>query len=82
MEGKMTLSNAIRKRITELAKEKGISINMVATLAGIPHTTLLAFMNYTSNDPRATTLLHICEAFEIELKEFFNAPVFKEVIDE
>ena len=65
----MTLSNAIRKRITELAKEKGISINMVATLAGIPHTTLLAFMNCTSNDPRATTLLHICEAFEIELKE-------------
>lgn len=31
----MTLSNAIRKRITELAKEKGISINMVATLAGM-----------------------------------------------
>ena len=55
---------------------------MVATLAGIPHTTLLAFMNCTSNDPRATTLLHICEAFEIELKEFFDAPVFKEVIDE
>ena len=78
----MTLSNAIRKRITELAKEKGISINMVATLAGIPHTTLLALMNCKRNDPRETTLLQKWEDFEIELKEFFDAPVFKEVIDE
>ena len=32
VEGKMTLSNAIRKRITELAKEKGISIPLYLPL--------------------------------------------------
>lgn len=78
----MTLSNAIRERIRELALERGITINMISTLAGIPHTTLLAFMNNTSNNPRIATLLHICEGLEIELKEFFDAPVFKEIIDE
>lgn len=78
----MTLSDAIRKRIKELAQEKGITINMVATLAGIPHTTLLSFMNNTSNNPRITTLLHICEAFDMELKDFFDSPLLKDVIDE
>ena len=78
----MTLENAIRKRIVELAEEKNITINMVSTLAGLTHTTLLSFMNSETHDPRISTLLHICEAFDIELREFFNSPIFKNVIDE
>ena len=75
----MTLENAIRKRIIELAEEKNITINMVSTLAGLTHTTLLSFMNNETHDPRISTLLHICEAFDIELREFFNSPIFKNV---
>lgn len=67
----MTLENAIRKRIIELAKENDISINKVSTLAGLTHTTLLSFMNNETHDPRISTLLHICEAFDIDLMEFF-----------
>ena len=78
----MSLENAIRKRIIELAEERNITINMVSTLAGLTHTTLLSFMNNETHDPRISTLLHICEAFDIELKEFFNSPIFKNVIDE
>ncbi|MCI8276499.1 MAG: helix-turn-helix transcriptional regulator [Clostridia bacterium] len=78
----MTLETAIRKRIKELANQNNITINKVSTLAGLTHTTLLAFMNGETHDPRISTLLHICEAFEIDLKEFFNAPIFRNVIDE
>lgn len=78
----MSLENAIRKRIIELAEERNITINMVSTLAGLTHTTLLSFMNNETHDPRISTLLHICEAFDIELREFFNSPIFKNVIDE
>ena len=78
----MSLENAIRKRIIELAEERNITINMVSTLAGLTHTTLLSFMNSETHDPRISTLLHICEAFDIELREFFNSPIFKNVIDE
>ena len=41
----LTLEQAIRKRIIELAKERNITINKVSTLSGLPHTTLLSFMN-------------------------------------
>ena len=78
----MTLENAIRNRIIELSKKENITINKVSTLAGLNHTTLLAFMNNETHDPRISTLLHICEAFDIDLKEFFNSPIFKNVLDE
>ncbi len=78
----MTLENAIRKRIDELSKKNNITINKVSTLAGLTHTTLLAFMNKETHDPRISTLLHICEAFNIDLKDFFSSPIFENVIDE
>lgn len=78
----MLLEEAIRKRINKLAKEKGITINKVSTLAGMTHTTLLSFMNEETHDPRISTLLHVCEALDIELSEFFNDAIFKNVVEE
>lgn len=78
----LTLEQAIRNRILDLAKERNLTINKVSTLSGMPHTTLLLFMNNETHDPRISTLLHICEAFNIDLKNFFNSPIFNDVIDE
>ena len=78
----LTLEKAIRTRILNLAKERNLTINKVSMLSGMPHTTLLLFMNNETHDPRISTLLHICEAFDIDLKEFFNSPIFKNVLDE
>ena len=78
----MTLENAIRKRIYELSQEKNITIHKVSTLAGLPHTTLLSFMNKETHNPRISTLLHICEAMNITLSDFFNSPLFNDVKDE
>lgn len=78
----LTLEQAIRTRILNLAKERNLTINKVSMLSGMPHTTWLLFMNNETHDPRISTLLHICEAFDIDLKEFFNSPIFKNVLDE
>lgn len=78
----LSLEQAIRARILNLAKEKNLTINKVSMLSGMPHTTLLLFMNNETHDPRISTLLHICEAFDIDLKEFFNSSLFKNVIEE
>lgn len=75
----ITLEKAIRTRIFNLAKERNITINKVATLSGLPHTTLLFFMNEETHDPRISTLLHICEAFDISLNDFFNDELFNAV---
>ena len=78
----MNLEEAIRKRIIDLKKKNNITINKVSTLAGLPHTTLLSFMNNNAHDPRISTLLHICEAFNITLTEFFDDKLFLDIKDE
>ena len=75
----MSLEQAIRIRIYNLAKEKNITINKVSTLSGLPHTTLLSFMNEETHDPRISTLLHICEAFDISLNDFFTDKLFNDI---
>ena len=75
----MSLEQAIRIRIYNLAKEKNITINKVSTLSGLPHTTLLSFMNEETHDPRISTLLHICEAFNISLNDFFKDELFNDI---
>ncbi len=75
----MQLSDAIRQRIFELMKQNNIkSINAVNNLAGISNT-LHDFMNGDIELIKIDTLLHICEAFNIELYEFFQNPLFKDV---
>ena len=78
----LSLEQAIRKRIINLAKENNITINKVSTLSGLPHTTLLSFINEETHDPRISTLLHICEAFSISLNDFFNDSLFNEIKSE
>ena len=75
----MQLSDAIRKRIRELMKENNIkSINAVSNLAGISNT-LNDFMLGKIELLKLDTLLHICEAFHLELYQFFQNPLFNDV---
>lgn len=78
----LSLEEAIRIRILNLAKSKNITINKVSTLSGLPHTTLLSFMNNDTHDPRMSTILHICEAFDITLDKFFNDKLFDDIKSE
>ncbi|MCL2860324.1 MAG: helix-turn-helix domain-containing protein [Oscillospiraceae bacterium] len=75
----MLLADAVRKRIIKLAKERKITLNKLATLSGITYSTLNTFMLKETNNPTISTLLHICEGLNIELKEFFDDVVFRDV---
>lgn len=51
-------------------------------LSGIPCSTISTFMSGKTELIKIDTLLHICEGFGIELKDFFDSPLFKDVISE
>ena len=75
----MTLSNAIRKKIENLLKENDMNIWKLYKATGVPASTLSYFMSGKRELINLKTLLHICEGFNIELKDFFDDPVFKDV---
>lgn len=78
----MQLSTAIRQRIVNLCIERNITLNQLATAAGISYSTLSSFLNGQSQDPQISTILHICEGLDIQLYEFFKDDLFLDVIFE
>ena len=78
----MELTEAITKRIIELQKQRKINSSKLALRAGLSDSTVSDVIRGVTRAPQISTLLHICEGFDIELKDFFDSEIFKDVIDE
>lgn len=78
----MTLSNAVKQRIINLASERKITLHKLALESGVPYSTLSSFLNGKCTSITLTTLLHICEGSGIRIKDFFDDPLFKNVTSE
>lgn len=76
----MLSSEAINLRITELLKERNISVvYKLSYLAGISNSIISDFRRGKVKEPSISSLIHICEGFDISLKEFFDSPYFTDV---
>ena len=78
----MQLSTAIRQRIVNLCIDRNISLNQLSQAAGITYSTLNSFLNGKSNDPKMSTILHLCEGLNIQIYEFFKDDLFLDAIFE
>lgn len=77
----MLLSEAIRLRILELMKKNKINNpHELSLIAGISYATLNDFFRKRTNSVGVSKLVHICEALNIDLSEFFSSNLFKNII--
>lgn len=72
----MRLSDVIRKRIKYYLKEKNMNVWKLCKISGIPCSTISTFMSGKTELLKIDTLLHICEGFNITLREFFSDEMF------
>ena len=66
------------KRIRQLCKERGFTINGLATMSDVPQSTLDNIMQGTTKDPRVKTLHKIAIAFNMTLAEFLDFKALNE----
>lgn len=78
----MTLNTAILNRINNLCAERNITLNKLATLSGITQSTLENLILGNTKYPRIITISYICQGLQIELKDFFDDDLFKNLEDE
>ena len=78
----MQLSDATRKRIRELLKQNNMKLFDLSKAAGVSLPTISDFLKNDTKNLRMDTMLHICEAFNITLKDFFDDPIFDDVFAE
>ena len=75
----MEISEAIRHRINELLNQNNISAYKLSYRAGISASIISDCMRGKVKEPTISSIIHICEGFDIKLTEFFDSPLFDEV---
>ena len=72
----MTYSEAIIKTLTEICEERHITVNKLATLAGITQSTMQDLMTGKTKNPKLKTLHKIAVGLNMTVSELLD---FKEL---
>ena len=67
----MDIAQATKERIEELCEKKKINFCRLATISGIPYTTIKSIIYGQSKNPGITTIKKICDAMEIQISNAF-----------
>ena len=78
----MRIGEAVRKRIIALCKENKITVNMLATISGVPHSTLNNIVSERNRGTTVSTLQKLCDGLHISISDFFNDELFKNIEQE
>ena len=78
----MTYSEVITGRIADLCKNKGITINGLATRSGIRQSTLDNIMKGNSKSPNLRTLHRIAVGLDMTISELLDFPEMDNTIFE
>ncbi len=72
----METITVIKERILRLCAERNISINMLATICGLPPSSVKNILYGRSTDPKILTIKKLCDGLDMTLGEFFSTPEF------
>lgn len=75
----MILSEAIILRINDFLTEKDLSAYKLSLLAGMSSSIISDCLRGKVKEPTLSTIIHICEGLNIQLKDFFDSPYFEDV---
>ena len=72
----MSVGEAVRSRIIELCRMRGISINKLCSMSGITQSTINNIVSGRNNSTSVATIKKLCDGLNITLGEFFSTPEF------
>lgn len=78
----MRTKEAIRLRILELCKCNGLTVNGLSGKCGITQSTLNNIVSGRNNSATVSTIQKVCDGLEMELPEFFDSELFRNIEQE
>lgn len=76
----MTYSDAIILRLSNLCRERNITINRLATLSGITQSTIANLMSGKTKNPKLKTLHKLAVGLDMTVSELLDFPEMNETI--
>ena len=78
----MNITEAVKKRFEELCYQRDLNFCKLASLSGVPYTTVKSIFYNQSKNPGIATIKKLCDGLEITITEFFNTSYFKNLEQE
>ena len=78
----MDTSTAVRQRILDLCRQRGITVNRLATISGVTQSTVNNIVSGRNNSATVATIKKLCDGLDITLRDFFDAAVFEDLEQE
>ena len=78
----MKIYQAVKERILLLCEQKNLTINKLATISGIPCSSLKNILYGKSKNPGIVTLKTLCDGLDISITDFFDTEVFRNLEQE
>ena len=78
----MRTKEAIRQRILQLCRENALTVNGLGARCGITQSTLNNIVSGRNNSTTVATIQKICDGLEMELPEFFDSELFRDLEQE
>lgn len=75
----MKIHKAVSEKLTKIMVERNISVNKLASITCLTQSTVDSLVNGKSKNPKLLTIVRICDGLNIELNEFFDDELFKEI---
>ena len=78
----MNITDAVKKRFDELCFQKDINYCRLASISGVPYTTVKSIFYNQSKNPGITTIKKLCDGLEISITDFFDTDYFRHLEQE
>ena len=78
----MRTKEAIRLRIIALCQESSLTVNGLSARCGITQSTLNNIVSGRNNSTTVSTIQKICDGLEMDLPEFFDSDLFRNLEQE
>lgn len=78
----MNITDAVKKRFDELCFQKDINYCRLASISGVPYTTVKSIFYNQSKNPGIATIKKLCDGLEISITDFFDTDYFRNLEQE
>ena len=78
----MIISEAVRLRIKELLKQNNLTQYKLSYRSGISASIISDCLRGKVKEPTISSIIHICEGLDMQLKDFFDSPIFSNLDQE
>lgn len=78
----MNITDAVKKRFEELCYQKDMNFCKLASISGVPYTTVKSIFYNQSKNPGIVTIKKLCDGLDISITDFFNTEYFKNLEQE